>query len=305
MKDDILLRLHLLGGGDAGRAVIREAIDSLEVPHWRALIDRAQARNDESRERIEDAISWTLWDIAGPTLSGDLDWCDPDIAELIDARAAIALGNLREHARARGVPASMLTAWSETTMPSLARWILNDAGLSVTTEHVPVALWIARAARDPARAEALTTVRHVGGVGGSLLDRIDEIQPCDLICDSVVGVLEATSRRLVREVWDGPEELAERAAWEDRLPEGVTRLRFFTELHAEGAELRHCVGLDASYAEGVAEGSHEIFSLRLGDARATAQISRDGKLVQCRGPSNSEPSPNLRALAQRIVAVMR
>lgn len=289
----LLMQLHLTASVHDARSAVRQWVDSLDG-EWGAVRDRETAPLDR-RDAIDDAIVWRVLKIAGPTLLRPTDTGHVDEYALVDARASIVLGELGALACAVGLTQRDAQAWAESSTPSPAAWLLHREGLSGTTDSVCVARWALAMSESPARRSALTAHRTIGGVEGSALDRLDELRMSDL-CSSVVGTLEAASRRQVRELWDGPDELAKPAEWEERLPGGCSRLRSFNGLHAEGAELRHCVGTDRSYAEGIVNGQHEMISISAGSDRGTAQVAR-GRVVQCRGPLNAEPSGTVSKLA--------
>lgn len=304
-QKNVLMQLHLSGGGLAGRDVITRAVDDLcaVIPQWRATKDRLSTQ-EGARDRIDDAIAWRVWGISGPTLSQDLDITVSEVVDIINARASLALGELKLTAATLGVPQSMVSQWCSSNTPTLPGWILSTVGLDESTPYVSVALWVAHAIKDPSRAAAVRRVREVGGVGGSLLDRLDEITPVDLAegGKSVVAVLEAASRRILRDTWAGPEELAGEESWESRLPKEVTRIRHFSRLYAEGAELKHCVGTHSDYAHGIVERRHDIMSISCEGERATAQVSR-GTVVQCKGRMNITPSIGILSLAKEAAVV--
>lgn len=75
------------------------------------------------------------------------------------------------------------------------------------------------------------------------------------------------------------------------------------ELAVEGVKMHHCVGSYAGYCN---EGRSRIFSIRKdGKSLATAELvrlSHGWLLNQNRGPCNSDPGPEIRAVAQRLEA---
>lgn len=297
---DLLARLHLSASEAECRTHVRAFVDALEAPRWSALRDRRRSGNPDT---IDDAILWRVARIAGPTLHTDNDEQADGFDEIVEARAAVALGDIRASAAAAGLSPGEFFAWSRSTRAvTPAMWLLGEHGLAGTTEYVTVARWAVKANADPRRREALHADRDVGGVGGSVLQRLDELRTCDL-SRSVLTTLENACRRIVSESWDGPDELAKPAKWEAELPDGCTRIRTFTDLHAEGTALRHCVGTDLSYAEGIVSRRHEIISIRMNDGtRATAQVA-GGKVVQCSGHGNSRPSEPIMRLAAKSAEV--
>lgn len=297
-RRELLLALHLAADSNAARATIRAWVDNL-TGEWGALRDRLAAT---SPDRIDDAIVWQVCRIAGPTLWRSTDVDNADADRLMDARAAIVLGDLHRVAHETGLTLAETTAWADSTEPSPAAWLLRQAGLDGRTEYVQVARWAVRMAGSARRRAALTRSRTIGDIDGTALERLDELRPCDL-CESVVGTLEAASRRQVRELWDGPDELDTPRPVDKRLPPGCRRLTRFLELHQEGAEMRHCIGTDTSYAEGVQARRHDVVAIDLDGDRATALVAR-GRVLACHARSNAAPSARAAAAAEQCAGVL-
>ncbi len=154
-------------------------------------------------------------------------------------------------------------------------------------ETITVARWVDSWMSCPAKkASALASRDGAFGdnVCGSVLDRLDEIQDCDL-CKSPWGAVDNASARAAKNMWDGPDELIKRELWMDKLPDGCEIIRTFSRLYKEGSEMRHCV---ASYGRDIASGSCLIFSIYVDGKRSTAEY-RHGKLGQHKGPRNTVP----------------
>jgi hypothetical protein len=298
LRRDLLMALHMAVGGVDARAVVRAWVDGL-TGEWGALRDRTRASTDR-RDAIDDAIAWTACYIAGPTLVRATDSGEETDRELITARALIVLGRIQDAADNAGLTIAETVAWSESAEASPPKWLLARHGLAgCVTESVAVARWaIDQQARDP---DALRKPRSFGGVDGSALARLAELKPCDLQ-PSVVDTLEVSTRRMIRDRWDGPDELAKPAPWESRLPDGCERVRHFARLFGEGSALRHCVGLDPQYARGIMQREHEIISLLVDGERYTAQVRRGG-VVECRGRANAIAPARVMDLAAKCAKV--
>lgn len=293
MKRQLLHDLHLAVGGQAAREVIRRHVDGMtDVPP-----DRSRAPADR-RDEIDDAIVMLRYDIAGPALTRGVADC---AYELLRARAQVVLGDIDDLAAETGLTRSECVAWADSQESRPAVWLLRSAGLDGITDIVSVARWAIRMSASVKRREAIHQRRTIGGIEGSVIGRLDELRPCDL-SGSVIDTLEAAHRRVLAETWGDDDELAEEAPWERHLPQNVARLRTFSELHAEGAAMRNCVGTDLSYARGVQAREWDIFSIRDGMDSATLLV-RDRRVDQCYGPRNSQPSEDVLALARRVAAI--
>ena len=177
---------------------------------------------------------------------------------------------------------------------------LRDAKCPGTME---VIRWCAKVLDNPAtRASSIREDIVLMGddTEGSVWDRIDEVQPCDL-CRSPWGTIANASSRQIREMWSGPDELQKYEPWMDSLPEGAELIRHFSRLFQEGKEMRHCV---ASYAQDIAYGHSMIFSLRTNRGRSTAEY-RNGQLIQHKAARNEQPTQSCIDLANEVAAYLR
>ena len=169
----------------------------------------------------------------------------------------------------------------------------------MTTTHVEVAQWLFRQLGSRRREGLLTTrTEHHDGyvIEGRLIDRIDELEPCDL-CTSVLGTFEAAVARMALQQWSGPDELIPEEPWMTRLPHGITILRYASALVREGSEQHHCV---AQYIPRVARRECIIVSVRASDdTRSTAEIV-GGRVVQHRARANAAPSKACKRLLAAV-----
>lgn len=177
--------------------------------------------------------------------------------------------------------------------------VLADVGKARTFE---VARWLEGVLESPKRRSAALRNRETafGGarVLGRVIDRLDEIKPCDLH-RSPLRTLEAAVTRQIDEEWGGENELIEDPAWEARLPEGVNLLWRYTDLRQEGIEMSHCV---AAYATSVARKECLIFSLQTPDGRSTLEIKKS-QAVQHVGFGNGPVPQANEALAKKLVSL--
>jgi hypothetical protein len=186
---------------------------------------------------------------------------------------------------------------------SAEQWLLRNTPWRYSCVRGPeVARWLVACAKDPQRRAALETERvergpHGEEIRGRLIDRIDEVSPCDLVRGEKTGVREAFERAAQRrwEQWQRENEkkhkpLAPVPAW--YRPIRCARLLMSTaELIAEGKELQHCVG---SYSPYVRSQRSVIVSIcvraRDGVYRSTAELDRKTLQVRQHGSyRNSEP----------------
>lgn len=288
-RKQIIRDLHLAVEGAACRAVITAAVDSLcdSAPEWRAVRDWRSATT--TRQAIEDAIAWRVWQIAGrhllirdPEVAASDERVSSDLHDLpwdnLDARASVILGDFQAAGLTRGEYVEW--AWS-TEVPG--NWLSARLGVPKGSLSVPVVRWAARMMAHPDRKAALLRVE----------ERLDEIMPADLR-DGVTATLEASEERRALEHWDGPPILTPEDPRDARLPEGVTRLRTVQQMLAEGARMRHCVG-DRGYIEAVHRGEAQIFAL----PDATLEI-RKGKIQQLRGFANGVASAEMKRLGEVV-----
>jgi hypothetical protein len=203
----------------------------------------------------------------------------------------------------RADPASTLTAaeahaWlSESPDVAPLAWATRHL---LRGQHVvrswTVLGWLRRVLATPAERAALQRDRTVRGPGGQtarvrLVDRIDEIQDCDLARGARTGVVaafEAAAERwgsayLARLATDH-RVLRDPPPW--RLGARVRVLITAADLVREGADMHHCVG---GYAHAVSTGQSVILSIRCRAHRSTVEVSRDGCIRQHKGAGNVPP----------------
>lgn len=254
------------------------------------VADAYEKADATRRDAIDDALLLLHWSVAGPHVQTGPS---PEITArfILGARPVdLAPGLTRREA-------GLWIAQSDHESPLTWLWAqivrmhqLEDKGIS-SPRSLAVARWAENLLCDPERRAAALRTRQ-GRIGehdveGSVFARLDELLPCDLV-RSPVATIEAAAQRLAEASWSGPDELTKREKWHDRLPEGVTVLRTYSDLHTEGRECRHCV---AAYAERVRDRKCVIVRVLAPDGtRSTAEIVR-GKVTQHRGPRNESPSP--------------
>jgi hypothetical protein len=181
----------------------------------------------------------------------------------------------------------------------------NYAPDTPSARTMQIARWLADVRRDPSRWDALTRQRKVTGphgetIGGSYLDRLDEIRDSDLRPS-----VDDTFTRAARRVWKANERLlAKRGEPLIAAPTWYRPIRCVrillspAELIVEGREMHHCV---AGYAPYVQKGESVILALNVCGHRSTVELSRDGRTVrQHKGFDNSVPH----ALCVRALAVL-
>ena len=276
-------------------AVVAAAVGAwCDQNHTTRLAAAFWAATDETaRERVRDAVAVIVWGIVGPNCQGGPD---------PESMARLMLGDSPYDIAGRVLTRKEAHEWiqqDEHATPSGWLWARvraeNPEIPNTEIRSLSVIRWVASVMQSPERKAA--ALRHREGViaghavGGRPIDRLDEIQPCDLR-KSVTGTIEAAAERLAREQWDGPDVLCEPKPWEARLPDGVRCLRTFVDLMTEGQEMSHCV---AVYAESVHRLECSILSIQTGKGRSTAEL-RGGRIVQHVGPRNSAPHPSCVAL---------
>lgn len=164
---------------------------------------------------------------------------------------------------------------------------------------IPVVRWLLDVQRRGAW-ESLTRERIVNAPGGETLrgrfiDRVDEIQDCDLDRGPATGVeraFESAAQRL-GEQWLDAARRDHRVL--QSLPPGwklfsssMHHLSTPASLAREGDEMNHCVG---SYAPAVEKNQSVILSIRVAGQRSTVELSPRGEVRQHRGPKNTDPHP--------------
>lgn len=195
-------------------------------------------------------------------------------------------------------------------------WLLSGGGdpLAWLCQRLPagsppvrsfaVARWLIDVHRRGAWS-SLTREREIRGPAGQriivrYLDRVDEIQDADLVRGPATGVDAAFARAAAR---FGEEWLAQ-ARGDHRvlqsLPHGWRLYRCMRHLCTpamlvrEGEQMSHCVG---SYVSAVESGQSVILALNVVGRRSTVELSPSGRVLQHRGPHNSDPHP----LCQRVL----
>jgi len=258
--------------------------------------------NDERKELIALALAFKWWGLSSPVL-----WSQgpsPEIfSEFILGKKPkdLAPGLTRAEAdrwihqsvegqksgeviRNLSVKESIISfLWSELVQDYP---VLEKVG---PARSIKVARWLRKVMDSPyLRASALRvrTRGFIGEVEGRVIDRLDEIEDCDLR-RSPWGTIENAVRRIVDNEWSGENELLPHEEWFDHLPKGVRVLWRYTDLRSEGIQMRHCI---ASYANRVSNKECIILSIydEASEARSTAEI-RNGKCVQHVGFANREP----------------
>jgi hypothetical protein len=141
----------------------------------------------------------------------------------------------------------------------------------------------------------------VDRISGSVLDRLDEIRPCDL-CSSPVDTLENAANRAFEEMWSGPDELLPEQPWEEELPEGVEHIRSFRRLFIEGQEMRHCV---ASYADQIVQKRCNIFSIQTKDGGRSTVSVVNGRVSQHKAQCNKQPPESCCKVAEKVAALVQ
>ena len=146
--------------------------------------------------------------------------------------------------------------------------------------------------------EQLTRVRatrgpHFERLEFRFIDKIDEIQEEDLDrgVNTPVNRAFANAAKRVSAKW--LEELGKDTTTISWLPEGwqiyrkcMKLLTTPSELMVEGEQMQHCVG---GYADAVRRGDSYIFSIRVCGHRSTAELGRNGRVLQHRAENNGEP----------------
>jgi len=229
----------------------------------------------------------------------------PDVS-LVQAR------QLREGMSPRAIAASQ-DADSDLTAAEAHRWLSESPllpplqwlsqrllrGLGVrdwTLRSWTVARWLERVLQSQQEREALVRTREFAGPDGARIrvrfaDRLDEIQDPDLDRGVRTGVARAFGLAAERVGSGRLEELAQDhrvltspPQW--RLGARARLLLTPAELVVEGREMGHCVGC---YDYAVSSGRSLILAIRCGRHRSTAELSRNGTVLQHRGRGNADP----------------
>jgi hypothetical protein len=152
-----------------------------------------------------------------------------------------------------------------------------------------------RTAHGPAGAEALFR----------FLDRIDEIMVEDLprghrtrVEDAFRSAAERMGGAWLDQHRDDHRVLAPATGW-PLFRRSMRELRTPAALVAEGKALEHCVG---GYVGAVEDRRVVFLGLQVGAERSTVEMTRDGRVLQHRGPRNATPAPVLERLLDRFMA---
>lgn len=251
------------------------------------------------------AYDWTRDDPAGVDLDAPTAsrWLAPGYPRLpLPMAARIARGEAPVSIAASVDPDARLTraeahAWCSAGAPQnvLAWWC--ERGNLPAVRSWAVARWL-RAVADRGDWHSLTRERTIRGPAGAeaivaYLDRVDEIQDCDLVRGPRTGVDPAFERAAERcgEAWMAKARQDHRVlaglpvGWR-LFPRCMRHLATPAQLAREGDEMGHCVG---GYAPAVESGRSVIIAIRVGEARSTVELDRSGRVLQHRGASNAEP----------------
>lgn len=242
----------------------------------------------------------------GTTVSTLAAWLAPSYPNVSEEQAARL---------ARGETPVEL-AHGQLTKKEAHLWLLGGGGdpLEWLCQRLPagsppvrsfaVARWLIAVHRRGAWG-ALTRERVIHGPAGQritvrYLDRVDEIQDADLVRGPATGVDAAFARAAAR---FGEEWLAQ-ARGDHRvlqtLPHGWRLYRCMrhlctpAQLVREGEQMSHCVG---SYSSAVEGGQSVILAINVTGHRSTVELTPSGRVLQHRGPYNSDPHP----LCQRVL----
>lgn len=275
---------------DVVRRVMNKAVeDAVEQnPEWAELLARV---SDERRFVVEQAIVCKEHRLAGPALTNG------------PHPMLVARWVLGEHPTelADGVlTRAEASAWiRQSKHPKPLDWLWATKGDSEVRRpnELEVIRWVIKALNNPERAEALRRDRTGLDGEGAFIKRLDELDPEDLVADSIRAVFVASSNRRVKQMWDGDPILRDPPTWAGNLPDGVKVLTTAPDLVREGSEMRHCVG---DYCHKVADRECHIFSVTIGSSRSTAEFSNSGQLLQHVGPRNESPAAACVRLLDRV-----
>jgi hypothetical protein len=190
------------------------------------------------------------------------------------------------------------------------QYITVDLPGAPWVRSVTIARWL-RAVHARGAWTQLTRERDIHGPAGqhvraALWSRVDEIQDVDLVegaSTTVLAAFERAAQRAARTLAAlDPESDVELAPPPWRLPEGMRALTTPRQLATEGRDMGHCV---AAYGPAVQAGQSVIIALSVAGQRSTAELSRDGRVYQHRGPKDGEPAPEHRQVLQAFVVERR
>lgn len=280
-----------------------QAMDCLEFlyPTARAAVED-HLSNASRTEAIEAVLIFERYGIAGPSLQ---EGPTPELT------AAMVMGK-----SPRDLSGGLLTnreahSWMHQSKHDTARkWLwelISKEHPEVSNVSVPesnaVITWVRGVLNTPVRKAALLKERTTafGGyeIDGSLLNRLDELQVCDL-SSSVTQTLEAAVNRAIKEEWQGDDHLIDPLKGFSH--PNVTEITEFPILFMEGSSMRHCV---AQYAQKIVDGEGRIFSVRTETSRSTAWVSPRGKLLSHMAFANSAPNDECKALLNDAIKQMQ
>ena len=289
-----MIPLEAVLSDDLQSCIRRRCAEEITTGPLAAL--REGAKNENMLRRVDAAIAWRAWRIWDEEILGQ--YCSPDVG------AAVMLGRTPK-SLSGGLSAREAGQWVTSDHPSPVAWLqqrlLGEHEPASPARHIEVVRWAARLLKSQVRKSTVLTDQPEGldwGHGGRVIDRLDEIKPCDL-ADSAMETIGRACTRAIAEKWDGPDELAQRQPYHDDWEKhGVTPILTFTRLYEEGQVMRHCV---ADYAKEISRGDCTVVSVRTGEHRSTAQIDRSGRVVQHTAWRNAVPSPECtEALTQAL-----
>lgn len=292
------------------REVVRRHAQQLldKYPPHSAVRKAYDVAPEGRRDALDDALIFRHLRVAGPELA---KYPTPEIgAELIlgTKLSVLAPGLTRKEAGA-------FVAQNVAKTPIVYLWRecrFTEPRLTADNVRAPgtmaVARWVHTMLQRPETREALFKSRaHRFGEGvieGSVIERLDELEPGDL-CPSVSDTMVRAMEREAAELWEGPDEL---------IPpmqlglEGVEVISSFKRLHIEGITMRHCV---AQYAEKVNKQESLILSIQTQGQRSTMELTLPrGRysgdvfgvaIGQHVGRGNSVAPPECKALEGAIV----
>lgn len=215
----------------------------------------------------------------------------------------------REIARARGADLTRAEAHEWLSTMTVARmpphqWLVRDLPVSPSLiRDCATARWLLDVHRRGAWGQ-LTRQRRVRHpetgalLQFTLISRVDEICEAHLPRGARTPVEEAfrlaARERAALANWSSDWRVISTAPQDwPPMPEGISLLATPAALVAEGEEMDHCVG---TYVPEVERGATWIISIRVGEARSTAQLDAQRSVVQHYGPRNSVPDEACHAL---------
>lgn len=279
---------HNVHNNETPRDVVTRWARPLREGH--PIQEQWERADEAGRHRIDDALIWMRYGVAGPSLSR---YPSPDVAATLILTSAepveLAPNLSRKEAR-------LWSAQNVRRMPGEWLWshICHRHGLPDTTrrpEWMSVIRWADQCLCSARRRDAL--LRR--------LTRLDEVEPCDLR-DSVADTFAAADERRRLAHWSGEDRLIEPPPWAQKLPQGVRLLTTASGLLEEGRALRHCVG---DYAERVHLGRAWILSITAPCSRSTVEISpSDMRVRQHYSVENSSPSAECQRLLSAALRVI-